>query len=379
LKARGRKPRYIQQAVGQVRRIADECKWVCWSDISASRLDTWLNELADGEDAAADRTANGYLTAVKAFCRWMVKDRRASETPLAHLEKRDETPSYERGAFTVDEMRRLLGAASVGSDCQGMTGTERALLYRLAAETGFRANEIRQMTVSRFELDTDRPTATATKWTTKGWKARTVRLRLDTSAELRTQFTGKLPTALAFPTMPDSTHTAEMIRFDMARAVPPIPETDASDRVRHFHSLRHTTGSFFNAAGVNPKVAQNILGHSNINLTMGIYTHTYRDDEAAAVMAIPDLSSPTNATRKATGTEDATAAPGAVIAPSNCLPLGLSPEGIVCKTSAEFPGARPRKANEHKMPENPGKTANFQANGRGRIRTCEGRAIRFTV
>jgi integrase len=85
--------------------------------------------------------------------------------------------------------------------------------------------------------------------------------------------------------MPDSTRTAEMIRTDMAAAA--IPKFDASGRKRDFHSLRHTTGSFLNDAGVNPKVAQAVLGHSSVELTMGIYTHTYRDDEAQAVAALP--------------------------------------------------------------------------------------------
>lgn len=116
------------------------------------------------------------------------------------------------------------------------------------------------------------------RWTTKGGRERTVRLRSDTAAELQAHFASKLPTAKAFA-IPDSTHTAEMIRIDMSGAEPPIPELDASGSKRDFHNLRHTTGTFFNAAGVNPKVAQAVLGHSDINLTMGIYTHTYRDDE----------------------------------------------------------------------------------------------------
>ena len=81
----------------------------------------------------------------------------------------------------------------------------------------------------------------------------------------------------------------------MDRAEPPITELDECGRKRDFHSLRHTTGSFFNGAGVNPKVAPAVLGHSDINLTMGIYTHTYRDDEAQAVAALLDLPSPSAA------------------------------------------------------------------------------------
>ena len=44
-------------------------------------------------------------------------------------------------------------------------------------------------------------------------------------------------------------------------------------------------------------------GHGDINLTMGVYTHSYREDEAAAVNKLPDLShDPTR--QRATGTAD---------------------------------------------------------------------------
>ena len=73
--------------------------------------------------------------------------------------------------------------------------------------------------------------------------------------------------------------------------------------VNHQVNLRHTTGSFLAATGVYPKTAQAIMWHSNINLTMGIYTHRYREDEAAAVDKLPDLShDPTR--QRATGTAD---------------------------------------------------------------------------
>jgi len=40
-----------------------------------------------------------------------------------------------------------------------------------------------------------------------------------------------------------------------------------------FHDLRHAAASFLLAAGVHPRVAQQILGHSDIATTMAIYSH----------------------------------------------------------------------------------------------------------
>ena len=65
-----------------------------WSDISASKVMSHLGSLrADSKDEKGSvvpgigaQTFNFYLAALKQFCRWMVKDRRASESPVAHLD-----------------------------------------------------------------------------------------------------------------------------------------------------------------------------------------------------------------------------------------------------------------------------------------------------
>jgi integrase len=41
----------------------------------------------------------------------------------------------------------------------------------------------------------------------------------------------------------------------------------------HFHSLRHFTATSLLLAGVHPKVVQEMLGHSQISVTMDIYSH----------------------------------------------------------------------------------------------------------
>ncbi len=40
-----------------------------------------------------------------------------------------------------------------------------------------------------------------------------------------------------------------------------------------FHNLRHTCASFHLAAGTNPKVVQEILGHSSVSVTLSVYSH----------------------------------------------------------------------------------------------------------
>jgi hypothetical protein len=55
-----------------------------------------------------------------------------------------------------------------------------------------------------------------------------------------------------------------------------------------FHSLRHTTRNLPAASGVHPKIAQEIMRHSDINVTMNHYTHTLRGQETEAIHKLPD-------------------------------------------------------------------------------------------
>jgi integrase len=40
-----------------------------------------------------------------------------------------------------------------------------------------------------------------------------------------------------------------------------------------FHDLRHTAATLLLAKGVHPKIVQERLGHSSINLTLDTYSH----------------------------------------------------------------------------------------------------------
>jgi integrase len=40
-----------------------------------------------------------------------------------------------------------------------------------------------------------------------------------------------------------------------------------------FHDLRHSAATLLLSMGVNPKIVQEILGHSNISMTMDVYSH----------------------------------------------------------------------------------------------------------
>ncbi len=324
LLAKGNTERHAELVASRARKIFDACGFVYWSDISASKLQSELAEMRKGERGIAAQTHNFYLQAAKQFCRWMVRDGRATESPLAHLQglnvKTDRR--RDRRPLSAEEIRRLLAAASSVGVRHGMSGPERALLYRLAVETGLRAGEIRSLTRASFDLDSSTPTVTIEAAYAKNRRRDTLPLRSDTAALLRQHLSDKLPSAPAFK-VPSRRQVASMIRADLAdarkawleEAVTPqeraereasafLAYRDDAGRVADFHALRHTFISNLAAGGVHPKTAQALARHSTITLTMDRYSHVYRGELASALDVLPDLSAPLTGRTAATGTHD---------------------------------------------------------------------------
>ncbi len=58
---------------------------------------------------------------------------------------------------------------------------------------------------------------------------------------------------------------------------------NAGLRVIRLHDARHSTATLLTAAGVAPRVVMEILGHSQIAVTMNVYTHVVQDTQREAV------------------------------------------------------------------------------------------------
>jgi len=338
LTAKGNTVGHVKLFVNRLRRVFDGCRAVYWSDVSATKLMTWLNEQRSDEVGAKGKilrrgigaaTFNGYVTALIGFGRWMVREGRASENPMVGLRKLNAKtdPRHQRRAFTVDELRWLLDTTSKGPVRGGMTGGERAMLYRVATETGLRSNELASLTRASFMLDGERLGVTVQAGYSKRRRDDVLPLRGDTAADLREFLSTKLPGAKAFNMPPGYDVVDKLLRPDLddARqawlgdAATPLDRekreassflcyVDAAGRFADFHALRHTTGTLLAASGAHPKIAQSVMRHSSIELTMSRYTHVFAGQESAAVAALPDIvAAPTRQRARATGTDNATA------------------------------------------------------------------------
>jgi integrase len=312
--AKERTAKHITDSRNTLERIIKDCRFRFWSDISATSVMAYLKSRRD--DGLSYGRSNAYLTFAKAFCNWMVAHREANESPLRHLKRLNSKldKRHERRALEVDEVRRLLEAAENGPIHHTMTGHQRFLIYKLAVETGLRSKEIGTLTVGSFDfvnlkLAVEAPDA-------KGRREDVLPLRPDTAALLKQFFRGKMPAVKAFGRTSGKfiTHTAEMLREDLAATEvrdvagklvkEAVPYVDDAGRFADFHCLRHTCGSLLAASGVHPKVAQAIMRHRDINLTMSLYTHTLKGQESEAVNGLPDLSMPSSEPMRKTGTDD---------------------------------------------------------------------------
>ncbi len=264
-------------------KVVNGCGFRHWADLHAGAVERWLFE--QRKAGMTTNTSNHFVVAIKGFANWMVKDGRASASPLARLSKIPVTDEKQRGTLTVEQMQTLLTHTRTSSPYLGLKGTDRAMLYRVAIETGMRAGAIRSLTVRSFRLDTEPPTVTIQAGQQKNRRRHEIPLRKRLADELRDHLALKGPDAPAFAS---TRYTAKMIRHDLEAAG--LPPVDAEGNVIDFHSLRHTTGTWLSEMGVDLKVVQRILGHRTFAMTADRYTHVDRKRVAREMeRTMPDL------------------------------------------------------------------------------------------
>jgi integrase len=77
----------------------------------------------------------------------------------------------------------------------------------------------------------------------------------------------------------------------LRRSFWPILERAALPRCR-FHDLRHTCATLLLQQGVHVKIVSEMLGHSNIKITLDVYSHVLPNMQTQAVDAMHRLFGP---------------------------------------------------------------------------------------
>ena len=279
--ANGSTPDNAHQRWTRAKKVLDGCGYLRFTEIDPLRVTAYLADLG-----AKTRTRNHYAAALRQFGRWMVRNHRATHSPLEGLANVRVTDEKRRRSLTTQNLTKLLRTAMDGPARGRMTGWERATLYWLASETGYRANELRSLKVSSFSLDADPATVAVQASAAKNDRYSRLSITPELAARMRELLRDKSPSALAFK-MP--TKTAAMLRFDLERAG--IPYVDEQGEVFDFHSLRVQCASSLARANVHVKVMQERMRHSTSRLTLDLYSKlSQSEQDAAAVEALPRLA-----------------------------------------------------------------------------------------
>ncbi len=275
-------------------------------------------KLRDNEQLSL-QSCNHYIRSIKSFIRWMYLNDRLNRNTLNNVSLFNVSTDrrHDRRPLSMDEFLRMYNAAKTGPPVVGLKGPDRAMLYLLAAWTGFRRGELGSLTLRSFNLKMNNPTVTIQAGYSKHRREDVQILHPDIVERFLEWLEVRLPASedeILFPVAQASCgvdrRTSEMIEFDLTFArrfwiaetenEDEKKEREASDFLKYrnsqgkfadFHALRHTFITNLGLANVSPKTAQTLARHSDISLTMNIYSHINPEEQAKAINALPGLPS----------------------------------------------------------------------------------------
>jgi integrase len=219
--------------------------------------------------------------------------RNAAQSPMEqHLKEyvadlqalqRDDQYIYE----LKNRVRRLIRECgwTVLRDITADSFQTRKVAYLTAVYTGLRRSEMAGLEPDDLHLQGEKPFVNVRASTTKNHQQAVIALHPDLVAELRLHvatlpantskiFSGVMPT---------------MKRFKADLIAAGIEFINAKGYRADFHSLRHTLATNLARAGTAPRVAMEIMRHSDMRLTAKTYTDAGLLPVADAVLKLPSL------------------------------------------------------------------------------------------
>jgi integrase len=270
LAGRQRAPEHIATIKARLTKLAGECDWKRLIDVTPESFQAWR-----ATQNWAPKTLNDYLAAGSALFSWLQKAGLVERNPLSSVGK-SETRGKERRkrrAFTPDELGSVVAVA----------GEYRTAILT-AYYTGLRRNELEQLEWGDLHTSTDGTFIIPRTSTTKNhetkrcylpwWFARElvgVKPRKASTGD-RIFPTGRIPSIWAFRTL-------------LKRAG--ISYRDDQGRQADFHALRRSLNTHLAQREVDPHTRKEIMRHSDIALTLDVYTDKSMLPVAAAVEKLP--------------------------------------------------------------------------------------------
>jgi site-specific recombinase XerC len=356
--SKGNTPAHVELSVSRIRRLCEGCRFVYPPDIDASKITAWLNDLRRDDTPAIDmsqlpeqmtpseaakvlgvsltafggwvrrleisgsiagrgktrrvpravveaiarqrakgassQTAAHYVTVMKGFCRWLVRNRRLIRNPVETLAapRSNGVERHRRIDFRPEELRLLIETTRNSTRTfRGLDGPSRAMLYTLAVGSGLRVSGLGALTPKDFDLGAPIPCVRLPARFSKNRKAMVQPLNAELVAVLRPFLEGKPADTLVWPgDWATGGKAAEMLRADLAKAgIPYRIATPEGEAYRDFHSLRHSYLTMLGRSGADLRTAQLLAGHAEPGTTAR-YSHRNLNDLAEAVSRLPHFT-----------------------------------------------------------------------------------------
>jgi len=311
LRSKGDSEDHVEQTIGRLKKIIDDCKMVRISDLQRSPVENFIYEL--NQSGQGPQTCNFYLQAINHFVNWLVTDCRMSENPIRSIQKMNvrKDRRHDRRPLSLEEMAYLIEEARNGQPVEGMSGIDRAMLYLFCQMTGCRRKEAGSVTLSDLNLDPDSPAVMLRAGHTKNGRDAEIPLHPELARELKLWLSGRQtdPRQPIFDLRTPKNElrkTSKMIKKDLEKAKKRWVESASSEDERQvrrqsdfleyrnqaglyadFHSLRHAFVSNLAQGDVHPKTAQLLARHGSIELTMNRYTHVAKAEKSLAISKLP--------------------------------------------------------------------------------------------
>ncbi len=301
-----RRPHDVDTIEGRMGRLVQRAGWQRIGQIDRPNCSAALQAMrkptkAGGLNLSA-QTSNHYLSHARQFCGWLVAEGRLQGNPLDDLTPlpTEGEQRHARRCPDDEEVRLLfehLGSPSAKVRVR-LAGPARALLYSVAMCTGFRAGELRALTVESFDRGarTLRIPARKSKRRKKdviplpSWLAEQLAGWLDSGGVLF----GHLPAdgpgraleadlALARKLWVASAEGVERAAREKSPTLRRVVPTLDGPAYWDFHSLRHYyVTQLASQDGITPATLQTLSRHSDPRLTLQRYSHGKRGAEATA-------------------------------------------------------------------------------------------------
>jgi integrase len=250
--------------------------------LKPDQLQSFYSELQSSRSSATVLKVHRMLhSAFKLAVRWNAMPQNVTELVLAPPTRQ----RHEFDTFTVEQARSFLEAVQ---------GDRLEALYVLAITTGMRQGELLGLRWQDVDLERRRLQLVRQLKTRQSRRAvllpelvttALVNHRARQAAEREGQGVGWEEHGLVFPNTVGRPLDPHNLR---QRSFFPLLERAGLPRIR-FHDLRHSCATLLLGEGVHPKIVSDLLGHSQIGITLDLYSHVTATMQAVAAEAMGRL------------------------------------------------------------------------------------------